>query len=105
MLTVTTLLFVSLSHARLRHATICLNRWRRIVGRAGVATTRQPSISEHLHPESAHPQGSTVYGYILAMFPRRLTVANVSVIHPGADTFVSAAAAASGATAKVRDDQ
>ena len=46
-----------------------------------------------------------MYGYILAMFPRRLTVANVSVIHPGADTFVSAAAAASGATAKVRDDQ
>ena len=39
------------------------------------------------------------------MFPRRLTVADVSVIHPGADTFVSAAAATSGAAAKVRDDQ
>ena len=79
--------------------------WRRIVGRAGVATTRQQSISEHLRADAAHPQGSAVYGDILAMFPRRLTVAYVSVIHPGADTFVSAAAATSGAAAKVRDDQ
>ena len=46
-----------------------------------------------------------MYGYILAMFPRRLTVANVSVIHPGADIFVRAGAATSGAAAKVQDDQ
>ena len=35
----------------------------------------------------------------------RLTVADVSVVHPGADTFVSAAAATAGAVAKVRDHQ
>jgi len=79
--------------------------WRRIVGRAGVATTRQPSLSEHLHADSAHQQGSAVYGDILAMFPRRLTVADISVIHPGADTYVSAAATTAGAAAKDRDDK
>ena len=46
-----------------------------------------------------------MYGEILALIPRRLTVADVSVIHPGADNFVSAAAATSGAAAKIRDDQ
>ena len=46
-----------------------------------------------------------MYGGILAMFPRRLIVADVSVIHPGADIFVRAGAATSGAAAKVQDDQ
>ena len=39
------------------------------------------------------------------MLPRRLTVANVSVVHPAADTYVRAAAAAAGSAAKLRDDQ
>ena len=40
--------------------------WRRIVGRAGVATTRQSTISEHLHADAAHPQGSAVYAALNA---------------------------------------
>ena len=39
------------------------------------------------------------------MAPRRLTVADVSVIHPGADTYVRAAAATAGSATKLRDDQ
>ena len=46
-----------------------------------------------------------MYGDILALFPRRLTVADISVIHPGADTYVSAAATTAGAAAKDRDDK
>ena len=79
--------------------------WRPIVGRTGVATTRQPSLSEHVHTGIAHQPGGAVYGDILAMFPRRLTAADVSIIHPGADTYVPAAAATADAAAKVRDDQ
>jgi hypothetical protein len=49
--------------------------------------------------------GSAVFGDILAMLPRRLTVADVSVIHPGADTYVRAAASTAGSAAKTRDAQ
>ena len=75
------------------------------MGRPGVATTRQLSLSEHLHTDSERQQGSAVHGDILAMLPRRLTVADVSILHPRADTYVQAAATTAGAAAKVRDDQ
>ena len=39
------------------------------------------------------------------MLPRRLTVADASVIHPGADTCVRAAAATVGSAAKLWDDE
>jgi hypothetical protein len=39
------------------------------------------------------------------MLPRRLTVADVSVTHPGADTYVRAAATTAGSAAKARDAQ
>lgn len=51
------------------------------------------------------PPRSAAYGDILAIMPRRLTVADVSVIHPGADTFVGAAAVVAGSAAQVRDAQ
>ena len=41
----------------------------------------------------------------MVMFPRRLTVADVSVIHPAADTYVRAAANTAGSAASTRDKQ
>ena len=79
--------------------------WRRIVGRAGVVTTRQPSLSVHLQIDTAQQPGGSVHGETLAMFPHRLTVVDVSIIHAGADTHVHTAAATAGAAAKVCDDQ
>jgi hypothetical protein len=81
-----------------------VSSWRRIMGRAGVATTREPSLS-HLHAEAELRPSSAAYGDVLAMQPRRLTVADVSVTHPGADTYVKTDAVAAGAAAKARDAQ
>lgn len=79
--------------------------WRRIMGRAGVATTREPSLAEHLHADTARQPRAAAYGDVLAMLPRRLTITDVSVIHPGADTYVRRAAGEAGAAAEIRDKQ
>jgi hypothetical protein len=39
------------------------------------------------------------------MLPWRLTIADISFIHPGGDTYVSAAATTAGSAAKTRDAQ
>lgn len=77
--------------------------WRRILGRAGVASTRQPTVSDGNGPGESRRRA--VYGDVLAMLPRRLTVADISVIHPCGDTVSRAAAATAGAAAQVRDGQ
>lgn len=82
-----------------------VSSWRRIMGRAGVASTREPTVAEHLHSDAERRPHSAVYGDILAMLPHRLTVTDVSVIHPGADTYVRAASSSAGSAARTRDAQ
>ena len=79
--------------------------WRLIIGRKGVAATREPAVAESLHLDTERRSRSGAYVGILAILQRRLTVAVVLVIHPGADTYVCAAAATASSAGKLRDDQ
>jgi hypothetical protein len=80
--------------------------WRQVIVRAGIASTRQPSLAEYSSAaERSRSARNATYGDILAMLPRRLTIADVSVIHPGGDTYVHAAATTAGSAAKTRDAQ
>jgi hypothetical protein len=81
--------------------------WRRIMGRADIASTQEPTLAEHIpavgHADASRCARTAARGDILAMFPRRLTIWDVSVTHPGRKTIVREAAATAGSAAKARD--
>ena len=70
-----------------------------------MASNRELTVAEHLHSDTERRPRSAAHGDILAMRPRRLTVADVSFTPPGADTYVRAAVATTGSATKLRDDQ
>jgi hypothetical protein len=87
----------------MRHNLLTEN-WRRIISRAGVASSLEPAI--HALPgaraaavSAGHPDSR---GDILLILPEGLTVADVTVVHPCAPTYVHAARVEGGAAA-VRD--
>ena len=113
--------------ATLRHD-ITSNTWRRVIRRAGVATSREPVLLPLAGRgirnvmDGAGPSGSvqrvgrvpvgTIGEYteepgqrgdILLAMVEGLTVVDVSFVHPAADSFVRAAAAMEGAAAAARD--
>jgi len=87
----------------LRHD-ILKGTWRRIAGRAGVATSSEPELRP-LRDRLDRSGQVGDRGDILLALPNALTVADVSVIHPAARTYMRAAAAATGSAAAVRDRQ
>ena len=88
-----------------RHDTL-VTEWRRTCHCAGVSTSIEPPLRQ-LHNVAA---GSAALrarpesrGDILIALPNALTVADVSVIHPAAPTYVRAAAQTAGSAAANRD--
>lgn len=76
--------------------------WRRIANRAGVATSVEP-VLRPLRGVQAAALADQSRGDILLALRNALTVADVSVIHPAADTYVRAAARTEGSAAAARD--
>jgi len=93
----------SLSGAMTLRHDILKETWRRIAHRAGVASTVEPALralpGAHAAAAGARPESR---GDLLLVLPGGLTVADVSVIHPAAATYLQAARTAGGAAA-VRD--
>ena len=78
--------------------------WRRTGARAGIATSEEPRLG--LLRDSSDGSGRTgERGDILFALHHALTVADVSVIHPAAQTYARGAAAAAGSAAALRDRQ
>jgi len=87
----------------LRHD-ILTGIWRRIAGRAGVATSSEPELRP-LRGRLDRSRNAGDRGDILLALQRALTVGDVSVIHPAAQTYARAAARTAGSAAAVRDRQ
>jgi hypothetical protein len=89
---------MTLRHDNLKHI------WRRIANRAGVATSAEPVLRPLRGVQAAaianRPESR---GDILLVLPDGLTVADVSVVHPAAPTYVAAAAQTDGSAAAARD--
>ena len=94
----------SLSGAMTLRHDLTKNDWCRIARRAGIATSAEPVLRPLQGAQAAllaDRQGSR--GDILLALSSALTVADVSIVHPAADTYVRAAANAAGSAAAVRD--
>jgi hypothetical protein len=92
----------TISGVRTMRHNIITDTWRRSAARAGVATSAEP----HLRPlrdrrDRSGNDGDR--GDILLALRSALTIADVSVIHPAASTYVAAAARTTGSAAAVRD--
>jgi hypothetical protein len=87
----------------LRHD-ILKGTWRRIVSRGGFATSVEPRLGQ-LRDRRDRSGRAEERGDILLALPNALTVADVSVIHPAAQSYVRGAAAAAGSAAALRDQQ
>ena len=83
----------------LRH-NILTEIWRRIASRAGIASSVEPTLrvlpGVQAAPIAAH---SAARGDILLVLPGGLTVADISVVHPCAPSFVQLAQTEGGAAA------
>ena len=79
--------------------------WRRICHRSGIATSAEPALAPLRAGPARNPDAADEYrGDILLVLPEdSLCVADVSVIHPAAQTYVTAAAQQDGAAAARRD--
>ena len=89
----------------LRHE-ILKEIWRRIARRAGIATSVEPVLRLLRGAQAAliaDREGSR--GDILLALSGALTVADVSVVHPAAETYVQVAAREEGGAAAIRDQQ
>jgi hypothetical protein len=94
----------SLSGAMTLRHDILKNIWRRIANRAGVATSAEPVLRPLRGVQAAaianRPESR---GDILLVLADGITVADVSVVHPAAPTYVAAAAQTDGSAAAARD--
>jgi hypothetical protein len=84
---------------QLRHE-IIKDTWRLIANRAGVASSVEPVLRRLPGAQaSANANRPDSRGDILLVLPGGLTVADVSVVHPAASTYVQAARSVGGAAA------
>jgi hypothetical protein len=83
---------------------IIKNIWRRIANRAGIATSAEPVLRPLRGVQAAalanRPESR---GDILLVLPDALTIADISVVHPAASTYVAGAAQTDGSAAAARD--
>jgi hypothetical protein len=92
----------TLSGARTLRHDIIKGIWRRSAGRAGVATSEEPELRP-LRGRDDRSGNAGDRGDILLAMQSALTVADISVVHPAARTYVRAAAATAGSAAALRD--
>ena len=76
--------------------------WRRVLRKAGITTSMDP-VLKPLAAGNEDPKRPKSRGDIL-WISEGITVGDVSVIHPAADSYVAAAAKKEGSAAKNRDD-
>ena len=88
----------------LRHDTI-RDTWRRVVRRAGVSSASEPRLQGLGRVPTAAVDAPGDRGDLVAALPTGDVVADVSVIHPCADTYVRAGASGPGGAAAVRERQ